>query len=446
VVEQPGRIRIVRDGRLLERPFLDITDRVGCCGERGLLGLAFPPGDGSAFFVDYTDRDGTTAVSRFQVSEDDPDVADPTTERVVLRVGQPYANHNGGMIAFGPDGYLYVATGDGGSGGDPQGNGQDSPPCSVLRIDVVGITGEPYAVPPDNPFVGVAKAADEIWASGLRNPWRFSFDRLTGDLWIGDVGQGTIEEIDRARAVDGGGRGANYGWNVMEGTRCFSPAKGCRQTGLTLPIAQYGHGHGCAVSGGYVYRGTAQPALAGVYLFADYCTGRIWGLSSGGPDSQAPVELSPGAGNIASFGEDDAGELYVADIAAGTVLRVAAGPVERRRHQAGPDRERRDDRDRHLVGARLDRGQRRLGHRQHAAAAAHRARHRPCRLGDLQHVAEATPPSMARASAFSGVADRGDPAAAWPSRRRHSGRRRRQRRRTRRQASSMTAPVSSEQR
>ena len=330
VVEQPGRIRIVRDGQLVERPFLDITDRVSCCGERGLLGLAFPPGVATRFFVDYTDRDGNTVISGFQIS-DDPDIAAPATERVVLKILQPYANHNGGMIAFGPDGDLYIGMGDGGSGGDPKGNGQDLAVRlgKLLRIDVTGseTLGDPYAVPPDNPYVEVADAADEIWASGLRNPWRFSFDRATGDLWIGDVGQNAWEEIDRAGAVDGRGRGANYGWNPMEGRHCYPSGQPCELPGLTLPIAEYGHDQGCAVTGGYVYRGSAQPGLAGIYVFGDYCSGRVWGLASGGPDRQDPVLLAETGRTIASFAEDDAGELYLVDIAAGEILRVVARPA-----------------------------------------------------------------------------------------------------------------------
>jgi glucose/arabinose dehydrogenase len=327
VVEQPGRIRIVRDGKLAQRPFLDISDRVGCCGERGLLGLAFPPGGGTAFFVDYTDRDGSTVVSRFQVS-DDPDLAEPTSESIVLRIPQPYANHNGGMIAFGPDGDLYIGMGDGGSGGDPHGNGQDLSVRlgKLLRIDVRASMGEPYVVPSDNPFVGIDGSAPEIWALGLRNPWRFSFDRVTGDLWIGDVGQGAWEEVDRARAADGGGRGANFGWNRMEGSHCYPSGKTCALPGLALPIAEYGHDQGCAVTGGYVYRGTAQPALVGVYVYGDYCSGRLWGLASGGPDSQKPVLLAETGRMISSFGQDDTGELYVADLAAGEILRLVARP------------------------------------------------------------------------------------------------------------------------
>lgn len=329
VVEQSGRIRIVRDGVLADRPFLDIEGLVGSGGERGLLGLAFHPrfGDGDdRVFVDFTDREGTTVIAEARVSSD-PDVVDASSIRALLRVEQPFPNHNGGDIAFGPDGYLYVALGDGGSGGDPLGNGQrlGTHLGKILRIGVD--TADPdaaYAVPDDNPFVGVDGALPEIWALGLRNPWRFSFDRATGDLWIGDVGQGAIEEVDRLTAADGGGRGANLGWARMEGSACFPGGTACDQEGLVLPLAEYGHDQGCAVTGGYVYRGPTMPELAGVYVFADYCSGRIWGVSSGGPEPQAPLLLAETGATISSFGEDDLGELYVTDLA-GRLFVVRAG-------------------------------------------------------------------------------------------------------------------------
>jgi len=328
VVEQGGRIRIVEAGRLVERPFLDLSGRITSGGERGLLGLAFHPGFGPSeprFYADYTDPDGNTVVSEFKASTSDPDVADPASERVLLHIGQPFANHNGGGLAFGPDGDLYVGMGDGGAGGDPFGNGQDHDVLlgKLLRIGVEPSGGQPYTIPPDNPFAA-SGGAGEVFAIGLRNPWRFSFDRATDDLWIGDVGQGAWEEIDRARAADGGGRGLDYGWNVMEGRSCYG-ATTCDQTGLTLPIAVYDHSLGCAVIGGYVYRGSALPALDGVYLFSDECSGRIWGLSSGGSDDQQPVQLADTGAAIASFGEDEAGELYAADLAGGRILRIGLG-------------------------------------------------------------------------------------------------------------------------
>ncbi len=330
VVEQPGRIRIVRDGRLLERPFLDIERLVGSGGERGLLGLAFHPRFGAGddrFFIDFTDREGTTVIAEARPSED-PDVADGASLRVLMRIAQPFANHNGGDVAFGPDGHLYVALGDGGSGGDPLGSGQrlDTHLGKILRIDVDRTEGSAaYAIPPDNPFVGVEGAKPEIWALGLRNPWRISFDRATGDLWIGDVGQGAIEEVDRLTAATGGGRGANLGWNRMEGSACFPGGTACDPAGLVLPLAEYGHDLGCAVTGGYVYRGSDHPDLVGVYVYADYCSGRVWGVSSGGPDRQDAVLLAETGVTLSSFGEDDAGELYVTDLGGRLLRLVEAG-------------------------------------------------------------------------------------------------------------------------
>lgn len=329
VVEQEGRVRIVsRDGHLLERPFLDISDRISSGGERGLLGLAFHPGFPAdpRFFVDYTDRDGNTVVSSFEVpaGAGPGDGADGASERVLLRIRQPYPNHNGGGLAFGPDGYLYIAAGDGGSGGDPQGNGQrlDTLLGKLLRIDVDRASGgRSYAIPADNPFAR-GGGEPEIWAYGLRNPWRFSFDRATGALWIGDVGQDSWEEVDRTpRATT---PPIDYGWNRMEGFHCFSPAAGCDASGLTLPLAEYGHDQGCAVTGGYVDRGASAGALAGVYVFGDFCSGRIWGLASGGPDRQEPVLLLSSGRSISSFGEDEAGDLLFTDLAAGEVVRLVS--------------------------------------------------------------------------------------------------------------------------
>ena len=332
VLEQAGRIRIVRAGRLVDRPFLDIRNRVASGGERGLLGLAFAPGFAAGpragrFYVDYTNLAGNTVIAEYRVDGSDPDVADPASERILLTIGQPFANHNGGMLAFGPDGMLYVGMGDGGSGGDPMGNGQrlDTLLGKLLRIDPsTASNGRPYAIPAGNPFVGHAGAAPEIWAYGLRNPWRFSFDAVSGDLWIGDVGQSRWEEIDHAPA--GTGAGANYGWNRMEGRHCFQPASGCDQRGLVLPVAEYGHDQGCAVIGGYVARAADAGALAGVYLLADECSGRIWGLDSAGRAPQRPILLADTTRAISSFGQDDARELYLTDIATGQLLRVTGAP------------------------------------------------------------------------------------------------------------------------
>ena len=327
VLEQAGTIRVIRDGRLVSRPYLDIRDGVSSGGERGLLGLAFAPTfarDGR-FFVDATDPDGNTFVAEFRAPDPAADTADPESERVILRIAQPFPNHNGGGIIARPDGTLWIGTGDGGSAGDPRGNGQRRTTLlgKLLRIDPRAAGNAPYTVPPDNPFVGRTDARGEIWAYGLRNPWRFSFDRATGDLWIGDVGQDRWEEVDLVRAGSAGGR--NFGWNVMEGRHCYAPSPGCRTDGLTLPVAEYDHGQGCAITGGFVYRGAAIPALAGTYLYADSCSGRIWGLEAAADVPQSRLLASTGA-SIVSFGEDDAGELFVTDIAGGAVSRLVAAP------------------------------------------------------------------------------------------------------------------------
>ena len=316
VVEQAGRIRIVRDGSVLGTPFLDIVSRVGSGGERGLLGLAFHPRytDNGRFFVNYTDRSGDTHVAEFHVTSN-ADAADSASERTLLFVRQPFANHNGGGLAFGNDGMLYIGLGDGGAGGDPLGNGQDLgvPLGKMLRIDVD--SGNPYTVPTDNPFVSSANAFREIWAYGLRNPWRFSFDRATGDLFIGDVGQSGREEIDLGLASRRGGE--NYGWNVMEGSLCYPSGNGCDRTGLVLPVAEYGHSDGCSVTGGYVYRGCRMPGYAGTYFYADYCSALVrsfrlqGGQATDARDWSAP--LGRGLDHPTSFGVDADGEIYIVD-------------------------------------------------------------------------------------------------------------------------------------
>ena len=327
VVEKGGRIRIVRDGALLPEPFLDISANVSRGSEQGLLGLAFHPAyaTNGRFFVDYTDTDGNTRISAWRVSAD-ADRADAASEEVLLTIEQPFSNHNGGGLAFGPDGYLYIGMGDGGSGGDPLGNGRDLGDLlgSLLRIDVNGASG--YAIPADNPFAGREGARGELWDLGLRNPWRFSFDRATGDLYIADVGQSEREEIDVAARADGGGRGLDYGWNVMEGSVCYGGGS-CDRTGLVLPVTEYAHDLGCSVTGGYVYRGSAVPAIQGQYFYADYCQGWVRSFRFQGGAASDPREwpaLAPG-GPVASFGEDSAGELYVLD-AGGSVYRVVAVP------------------------------------------------------------------------------------------------------------------------
>jgi glucose/arabinose dehydrogenase len=324
VVEQGGRIRIVKNGVLAATPFLDIADRVSCCGERGVLSVAFPPGYAAKghFYVDYTDKGGNTVVARYRLTAN-PDVADPASEQVVLTVSQPYANHNGGQLAFGPhDGYLYIGMGDGGSSGDPENRAQDPAELlgKLLRIDVEsGIT--PYTVPSSNPFTRTPGYRPEIWALGLRNPWRFAFDRQTGDLYIGDVGQNQREEVDYQPAAFRGG--ANYGWRIMEGFHCYNPAD-CSPTDLTLPIAEYDHSQGCAVTGGGVYRGSSPGELQGTYIFGDYCSGRIWGLHQDGGWRTSQLLRAPFG--ISTFGEDEAGEVYVADYAGGAIYRITAQP------------------------------------------------------------------------------------------------------------------------
>ncbi len=324
VVEQAGRVVVVQAGEKLEPAFLDIRERISAGGERGLLGLAFHPNyaDNGLFYVNYTDLNGDTVVAEYSVG-DDPGSADPASERVLLTVPQPFSNHNGGDLAFGPDGYLYIATGDGGSGGDPLDSGQslDTHLGKLLRIDVNSSdanssdanSGTPYAVPADNPFVNTAGALPEIWAYGLRNPWRFSFDRDTGDLYIGDVGQNAFEEVDFQSADSAGGE--NYGWNVMEGFHCYN-ANSCDESGLVLPIAEYPHSEGNSVTGGYVYRGEAVPELVGQYVYGDFGSGRVWRAQRQNGEWTSEVLLESGL-NIAGFGTDEAGELYVVAINGG---------------------------------------------------------------------------------------------------------------------------------
>jgi glucose/arabinose dehydrogenase len=319
VVEQVGRIRIVEGGNLRSEPFLDISSLVSSGGERGLLSVAFDPSYASTgfFWVDYTDVNGDTRVVRYRVSSD-PNVADPASATVVIAIAQPFANHNGGQIAFGPDGMLYVGMGDGGSGGDPLDNGQDRSTLlgDLLRLDVRSAT--PYAIPADNPYRLSTTFRPEIWASGLRNPWRFSFDRTAGTLYIADVGQEEREEIN---AVSPTSAGLNYGWAVMEGTRCYRTAS-CDPAGLTLPVHEYTHADGCSITGGYVYRGTRLTGLQGTYFYSDYCFGwlRSFVLQNGTATNHLEWDVGT-IGHVTSFGEDAAGELYVL-VAEGHVSRI----------------------------------------------------------------------------------------------------------------------------
>jgi len=331
IVEQGGTIRILKFGALLPTPFLDIATLVSGGSEQGLLGLAFHPSyaDNGRFFVNYTDPAGDTVVAEYRVSSN-PDVADGGSREVLLQIDQPFSNHNGGQVSFGPDGFLYIASGDGGSGGDPQDNGENVNTLlgKLLRIDVDN--GATYVSPPTNPFSGATPGLDEIWAYGLRNPWRFSFDRLNGDLYVADVGQGSWEEVNWRPASSTGGE--NYGWDVMEGLHCFEPSTGCNQTGLTLPVLEYSHGQGCSVTGGYVYRGCKMPDLAGTYFYADYCSAWVRTLTmSGGTatnlqDRTAELESSGVDINaITSFGEDARGEVYIVD-QGGEVFKIVPGP------------------------------------------------------------------------------------------------------------------------
>ncbi|NWF68666.1 MAG: PQQ-dependent sugar dehydrogenase [Chloroflexi bacterium] len=326
LMEQSGRVWIISAGLTNPEPFLNISDLLspevfsGRYSERGLLGLAFHPdyAENGLLFVHYSDRDGHTVIARYSVAADNPDAVDPASARIILRVQQPFPNHNGGTIAFGPDGYLYIGLGDGGSQADPRGNGQNPGALlgKILRIDV---NADTYAIPEDNPYSSSSALAPEVWALGLRNPWRFSFDRATGDLYIADVGQNEWEEVNFQAADSPGGE--NYGWNVYEGDERFSSA--ADPANLVFPFVTYPHNMGCSVSGGYVYRGQALPDLQGVYLFGDWCSGIIWASyrdSSGLWQNNIFIDTQY---NVSSFGEDENGELYLVDYG-GRVLQLQA--------------------------------------------------------------------------------------------------------------------------
>ncbi len=327
VVEQAGTIRIVSGGQVEPEPFLDISDRVRSASlEQGLLSVAFHPdfATNGRFFVNYTDLNGDTVIAEYEIRADDPGRGDPDSERVLLNVSQPFANHNGGQLGFGPDGYLYVGMGDGGSAGDPLNNGQNPNTLlgALLRLDVneSDAGSEAYAVPADNPFVGQPGGREEIWATGLRNPWRFSFDLQSGDLYIADVGQNNWEEVNFQPAGDPGG--ANYGWKVLEASHCFESSS-CDPAAFASPVVEYEHqGGNCSVTGGYVYRGQQYPELSGNYFFGDYCSGTIWGLFrlADGSWQQSPLLQTDLI--ISSFGEDSQGELYILNHATGDVYRL----------------------------------------------------------------------------------------------------------------------------
>ena len=327
VVEQGGRIRIItKAGTLLATPFLDIHARVSCCGERGLLGLAFHPSykSNGRFYVYYTDTGGSLVIAEYRRSGTNANRAS-TGERRLLRIAHPnQANHNGGQLAFGPDGYLYIGTGDGGGAGDPYENGQKRTTLlgKILRIAPNLASATPaYRIPSTNPWAKSTTVRREIWAYGLRNPWRFSFDRLTGSLWIADVGQNRYEEVNRSLRSAGGGRGGRYGWDQYEALSCFEGP--CTNNGKTFTLAYYSHGtNGCSVTGGYVYRGSRYPVLAGRYLFGDYCSGRIWMVTAAGSARQKPILLRDTALTISAFGQGETGELYVVDYGGGRIFRI----------------------------------------------------------------------------------------------------------------------------
>ena len=328
ILQQSGRIRILKGSTLLSTPYLNLEGGVGTAFEQGLLGMAFHPNFATnhKFYVSYTDLAQNIVVREWRQSPTNPNRAVWSGSRTIIKIAKPYNNHNGGMLAFGTDGYLYISTGDGGGNGDTGNHAQDLTSLlgKILRINVNGTTATTqYTIPASNPFVGVA-GRDEIWMYGLRNPWRWSFDRSTGDIWIGDVGQMTWEEIDRApKTSSGAGPGTNWGWHILEGTHCFNPATGCDPTGTTAPLLEYEHLNGrCAVVGGYAYRGHYVAALAGKYVFGDYCTGEIWTLPLNATAPATPTLLFNTSFTISSFGENSSNELLVLDRGGGRMYRL----------------------------------------------------------------------------------------------------------------------------
>lgn len=320
---QTGRIVIFDGANMVPKIFLDVSDRISAGDERGLLSIAFHPRyrENGFVFADYTDRSGNTVVSRFTVSRDDPNSVPATSEKIILHVAQPFANHNGGQLQFGPDGFLYIGMGDGGATGDPGDRAQSLKSLlgKILRIDVDG--GDPYMIPETNPFVAAVDARPEVWAYGFRNPWRFSFDRLTKEMFVGDVGQDSVEEIDLVKPGNGG---RNYGWRRMEGSLCFNPSGGCNDGTLELPIVEYSHSLGCSVAGGYRYRGTRFPQLSGVYFFGDFCSGRLWSATVDAQGKWTATSRMDTSLAITAFGEDAAGELYVVEMNGGVYRLVDA--------------------------------------------------------------------------------------------------------------------------
>lgn len=333
IVERNGKIHIYRNGVINDTPFLDVSDIINATGgEQGLLGLAFDPSYevNGKFYIVYTIlSNNAIRLARFNVSDDDPDLANPSgTTILTIDKNSTNTNHNGGVIAFGPDGYLYMSTGDGGGRGDPNNNAQNKNILlgKILRLDV---SGDTYAIPPTNPFVGDLNVKEEIWAYGLRNPWRFSFDRATGDLYIGDVGQGTQEEINFQSSSSLGGE--NYGWHILEGNLCYA-SENCAEPGdYTPPVIVYNHGvdnmFGCSVTGGYVYRGTNIPSLVGIYLFGDFCEGKLWGMTENENGDWIASLITDTDFRISSFGEDESGEIYLTDYSTGRIIRITEAEI-----------------------------------------------------------------------------------------------------------------------
>ncbi|MGB8251989.1 MAG: PQQ-dependent sugar dehydrogenase [Anaerolineaceae bacterium] len=348
VVEKTGRIKIYLNN-IYQSTFLDIHSKVSTASEQGLLSVVFPPAYATSgrFYIYYTNLAGDTVIARYLVSTD-PNLADAASEVILLTVDQPYANHNGGQMAFGPDGYLYIGMGDGGSAGDPGNRAQNPGELlgKILRIDVKqpDATVLPagshhfffpailrsgvdmlYRIPPDNPFINTPGYRPEIWALGLRNPWRFSFDRATGDLYIADVGQDTWEEVDFQPSTSAGGE--NYGWRILEGTHCYNPPSGCiPPAAYSAPILEYAHGtndtNGCSITGGFVYRGSTYPLLQGIYFYGDFCTGKIWGAVNNSGWQETLLTTAPFP--ISTFGESENGEIYVADFGNGKIFQIQA--------------------------------------------------------------------------------------------------------------------------
>lgn len=331
ILEQGGKIKIYKNGSVWSKLFLSLEGKVGTASEQGLLGLAFHPGfkTNRKLYVSFTDLNSNIVVREYKTYVSSPNRVNTATARTIITIAKPYSNHNGGMLAFASGGYLFISTGDGGGSGDTGNRAQsvESLLGKMLRININGSTStRNYLIPSSNPYVGKA-GLDEIYQLGLRNPWRWSFDRANGNMWIGDVGQGMWEEVNRAiRTSSGVGRGINWGWRELEGTHCYKPATGCDTSGKTMPLLEYAHEGGrCSVIGGYVYRGSKIPALVGQYVYGDFCTGEIWAVPSGAAAPATPVRLRDTSLTISSFGEGGSGELFVLDRGGGRMYAIVQG-------------------------------------------------------------------------------------------------------------------------